>query len=232
MATRFYFCTPTAAGIAAPVVPLFSVTWTQNGNAGSVNVKRALQRKGFVGPITTLASSNLAPLNAAATEDDGKSMHVSEPLPRQTIGGTISFVMSGLESAATDNISLAVIVRVVSQDGTVERGVLLSNLNVDTELGTTAATRIINAAAVTPLLIEPGDRLVVEIGDHHAAGTTGKASAVFYGTSGASDFALTSGLTTTLNPWIEFSQDLFAALPNNYQFINTGDGISTSGRIR
>lgn len=193
-------------------------------------IKRALQRKGFVGPVTTL-TSRTGSVNVSATEDTINLLAVSEPIPRQTIDGTISIVLSGAESAAGDNISLAMIVRVVSQDGSIVRGVLLSNLNIDIEWGTSQATRILSAAAVTPLLIEHGDRIVVELGDHHAAGLTSKSALQFFGTSAATDFALTSGLTTNLNPWIEFSQDLFAGLPNNYQFVDAG-GMSTSGRIR
>jgi hypothetical protein len=52
------------------------------------------------------------------------------------------------------------------------------------------------------------------------------------GNSAASDFALTAALTTDLNPWMEFSTDIFGTKLNNYQSARVGDGMSGAERIR
>jgi len=77
-----------------------------------------------------------------------------------------------------------------------------------------------------------GDRLVVEVGGHAAGPSAGGSYTMRFGNNAASDFALTSALTTDLNPWVEISQTLHEDRFTNYQSIRADDGISVGERIR
>lgn len=127
---------------------------------------------------------------------------------------------------------LAIVVKVVSQDGAVVRGTLFSNFNQDTEFATTQSTRIVNAQSVTNVITQPGDRIVLEVGGHAAAPTAATTYTMRQGDNNAADFALTSALTTDLNPWLEFSQNIYSTDTNNYQQVKVGDGLSTGEKIR
>lgn len=55
---------------------------------------------------------------------------------------------------------------------------------------------------------------------------------IHYQSIAANDYALTSGLTTTLNPWCEFSQDIFAStnIGNYAPYVRVEGGMSRSER--
>lgn len=224
MATRFYLCNSGAAAVS----PAFDAGWEQTGEADRIK----LVRKSLLDLITTLANRTVT-VPITTTQDILSRQFVSDPLPSQVIGGTFSLVVRVSENATTNNAHIAVSVRVCSQDGGTFRGTLYSVFANATEFAVTAsaATRIINAVSVTSQTAQAGDRLVIEIGTHVAAPTAAGSAIHRYGCSAASDFALTSALTTDLNPWCEFSQDLWAGMPNNYQSIQ-GGGLSVGERIR
>lgn len=226
MATRFLL---PAEGSGAPSVsPAFDAGWEQTGQA----TRLKLLRKTGLSALSTLANTGTRTVPITTTQDILGNQFVSDPIPPQRIIGTVSYVSRVLESASTANVTLAVVLRVVSQDGGTVRGTLFSTFNTGTEFGTSASTRIVSAQAVTPLTTQPGDRLVLEVGGHAAGPTAGTTYTMRFGTSASSDFALTSGLTTDLNPWLELSQDLWAGLPVNYQAVRVGDGLSVSERLR
>jgi hypothetical protein len=136
-----------------------------------------------------------------------------------------------LENATTANVFLAFILKAVNNDGTIIRGTLGSSLsNVGTEYAATAQTRIFAATGLsgTPITLEAGDRLVLEIGGHLQAPGSAGTFTHRYGNQATTDFALTSALTTDLNPWWELDQDLWPPVPNNQQLIRAGSGISVS----
>lgn len=226
MATRFYF------GVAqtAPIALAVDSSWTRSA-VGAIT--RKLLRKTQLSTVEalTLTGGSFSTTGGASEKDVG-GQFISEPLNGETISGTVSIVVKCGESGTTANAQLCVVIRAVSNDGATIRGTLLTLATVDTEFATTAATRIASASALTTTSIQSGDRLVVEIGANFLAGGAGTTANQTFGYNAASDFALTTALTTSLNPWIEFSQDLFPALPNNYQTITVGDGMSTTGRIR
>jgi hypothetical protein len=225
MATRFYL---PAEGSGAPSVsPAFDAGWEQTGQA----TRLKLLRKTGLTTLSTLADTGTRTVPITTTQDILCNQWVSDWIPPQRITGTVSYVSRVLESALTANVSLALVVRVVNDDTTV-RGTLFSNFNLDTEFAATAATRIANAQAVTALTTLPGDRLVIEVGGHAAAPTAATTYTMRFGTSAATDFALTTALTTDLNPWIEFSQDIWATSLNNYSFVRGGDGLGFGERTR
>lgn len=167
-----------------------------------------MERKLNQSLITVLADNSLT-IPITTTQDILCRQYVSDPLPAQTITGTFSLVVRCVETDANANATLATLVYVVAQDGQTSRGTLFSVFGTDTEFGTTAATRIVNAQNVTSQTAQAGDRIVVEIGLTATTPLALDGAIQRFGTSAASDFALTSALTTDLNPWCEFSQNLF-----------------------
>lgn len=119
--------------------------------------------------------------------------------------------------AQARNGSLAhsqVVVRVVSNDGTVERGVLLAE--DDAARTATWRNRSIGvqsrffpkagATAVTPVVCQAGDRLVVELG--WRAGNTSTSSLgadMNFGDAAAEDLPENETEDAALNPWVQFS---------------------------
>ncbi len=227
-ATRFYF--PSGILMNSPVSPAYDAGWEQTGGAFT---RKILIYKPKLSFTTIVAGFNVT-IPITTTQDILTNQFISEPIPAQRITGTFSLVIPCDENATTNNATLAVVVKVVSQDGGTVRGTLFSVFGTDTEfpLAASVATRIVNTQAVTALTTQPGDRIVVEVGAHAAAPTAAGNFDLKFGYNKASDFALTSALTTDLNPWCEFSQDLFGTQLNNYQFIKAGDGISVGEKIR
>lgn len=220
MATRFYF-----ASTGSPIVsPAFDAGWEQTAQA----VRRQLQRKSTLSATTALTNSTAITVPITTTQDMLCAQFVSDPLPpTRMMVGTFSTVQRALESATTANVTLAVVVKAHPADGGASLGTLYSTFNIDTEFGTTAATRIVSAQATTALTINTTWRLVVEIGGHAAAPTASGSYTLRFGTAAASDFALTSGLTTDLNTWCETSQDLAKEDLNNFMFASA-NGLSVS----
>ena len=233
MPTRFYF---PAEGSGAPTIPNnpgFDAGWEQTGQATRLN----LLRKSRLSTPSTIADNGSRTVPITTTQDVLCNQFISEPLPagfRFDTSMTFSLVIRAFENATTNNVTLAVVVKVISQDGLTVRGTLFSTFNTDTEfaVSASAATRIVNAQALTALTTQPGDRLVVEIGGHAAAPTAAGSYTMRQGNSAASDFALTSGLTTDLNPWCEFSAVLWDSDLNNYRSVRADTGISVAERVR
>lgn len=226
MATRFYF-----RGTDSPAVsPAFDSGWEVTTDG----LHRQLVRSNFVKQNTPTANSTLANTPNTTTQDVLSCQWVSDSILAQTISGTVSLVMRCVENVATVNATLACVIRVVSLDGNTVRGTLFSNFSQDTEFDIAGATstRIINVQSVTPVVCQDEDRIVVEIGGHLAAPSTTGTIQFFIGTDAGADYALTSGLTTVLNPWIEFSQDIFTDtnIGNYPPYVRVGNGNSRSER--
>lgn len=227
MPTRFYF---PAEGSGAPALsPAFDAGWEQTGQA----TRLKLVRKSTLATVSALADTGTRTVPITTTQDILCNQFVSDPIPPQLFDASVlvSLIIRVLESATTANVTLAAVVKIVDAQG-VARGTLFSTFNTGTEFGTTQSTRIVAQSAVTPLATQPGDRIVVEIGGHAAGPTAATTYTMRQGNAAASDFALTAALTTDLNPWMEFSTDIFGTKLNNYQSARVGDGMSGAERIR
>ncbi len=233
MATRFYL---TNSGAAA-VNPSFDPGWEQTGEADRV----LMLPKARTVTLQALADSTTITVPITTTQDILCRQFVSDPLQAGVLIDAkvlFSLVVRAFESATTANVTLAVVAKAVSQDGGTLRGTLFSNFNQDTEwaVSASAATRIVAQTAVTSVTTQPGDRLVIEVGGHAAAPSAGGSYNMRFGNNAATDFALTTALTTDLNPWCEFSVDLFGTGMNDFQQASARDGntgiISVSERAR
>lgn len=212
MTTRFYL---PASGTAA-VSPTPSTSWTVSTGAT------------FLPAVTAKSNTALANGTARVTAVSGAirdvcdTVFVSDTIAAQTIAvGTFSAVIKTIESTSTANGWLQIFIRVISGDGTVERGVIYAG-STSTTTGvttagaenqeypiTTAATRIKNAIATTAVTSLAGDRICIELGSRYNSAATNSTFTLKYGDpSATADYALTAALTTDLCPWVELSQTL------------------------
>ncbi len=167
---------------------------------------------------------------ATATSQKLYAQWVSETLDvDQTISGTVSMVVGKCgETSTSGDAHLAFSLRVVKPDGTF-RGTLLLYHATSTEfpLIASAATRIHSARAITSLACLAGDRLVLEIGIHAVTPANEVMQMRFGDPSATADFALTAGLTTDLDPWMELSANLTFGTPTTPQAVD--GSLSFSG---
>lgn len=224
MATRFYFDSLTAA----PVSPSFDAGWNQTGQASRL----ALRFKNTLILLTNFGGSSFT-VPITTTQNILAYQFVSEPLLAQRIDASclFSLVTSASQGLAAGNCTLAIVAKVVSNDGATARGTVFSTFSVDTAFATTTATRIQTQAAVTALSIQTGDRLVIELGAHAAAPSSATTYGFIIGYT-QNEYALTSGVGGNATSWCEFSNDLFKGMTNNFQNIKVGDGMSVSERTR
>jgi hypothetical protein len=126
----------------------------------------------------------------------------------QTISGTVSIVVRGLEANLAEDCHLAFSLRAITPSLAV-RGTLALQHAAATEWAVTAQTRIFSGLAITSTPCLAGDRLVMEVGMHGVTPANANNLTMRFGDPTAvADFALTSGLTTDLVPWWELSQNL------------------------
>lgn len=228
MATRFYMGSTATPNIS----PSFDANWEQTGQA----VRRILFYKPTISTQEALTTSTAVTIPVTTTQDILVTQFIGPPMqPISFDARNFSMVVGKCgENATTNNAHLAYSIRVLSTDGGTVRGTLRSSFANISEFALTAsaATRIIAAGAATALISQPGDRLCLEVGIHASAPTVAGSGSMRTGFAAASDFALTTALTTDLNGWCEFQQDLFDMRFNNYQHVKVGDGMSMSGKLR
>lgn len=224
MATRFYL--PDTG--TAPYVPSIMTGWEATGGVTAFPTDT----------IKTNTATNggaARPKNSTVANDDrlDRIYITGRQLASQTIAvGTFSAVIRAIQSAATTDAWLQTMLRVVSADGTTQRGLIYAGSTAVTEVatvgneaeeyGTVSSTRIKNAIATSAVTAQAGDRLQIEIGARINGTTTTDTFTHRYGDPSATgDFALTSGLTTDLCPWVELSQTLvFLPVPARVRVSN------------
>src|SRR4030042_582503 len=147
---------------------------------------------------------------------------------------TVSMVIGKCaETTSGGDSHLAYVVRVVSGDGATIRGVIGLYHATSTEfpLMASAATRIHNARTngATAFASQPGDRIIIEIGLHGVTPLAQLIEMRIGDPSATADFALTSGLTTDLCPWVQLSRTVeFGTPPEEH----SGSGlISGNGSL-
>lgn len=212
MATRFYL-----GSVAAPSIsPAFDGNWEQTGQAVRLVLYSA---KNYPGATEALTNSTSVTVPITTTQDILIAQFVGPPMPATRFDArNWTLVVRCLEAAAAANAHLAYSLRVLSNDGGTVRGTLKSNFANSTEFTTAAQTRLSNTpGAITALSAQIGDRLCLEVGVRATGPTSASTATARFGFNAATDFAATSGLTTDLNPWCEFEQDISATIFANYQ---------------
>lgn len=226
MATRF---TLQSSG-TPPVSPAYDAAWNQTGEADRVLLTPQLQLS-----TPTALTDKTVTVPITTTQNILIRQYVSIPLPAPIIiGGTLNFFTHTFKvstSATTNNVTCRIFVKRALRDGT-PISTLVNGLTAG-GTWTTTATTLNTSFNETATQFQRGDRIIWEIGVSAAAPTTAGTATARFGSSAASDFAATAGLTTDLNPWVEWVQGLFAYdSMNDYQSVSAGDGMSVSEKIR
>src|SRR6478609_5477460 len=197
MPTRFYI--PYSTGPAGAVTPpVTASTWA----AGSNSVK----------PLPT-SPTNTA-LNSRTQTFSGAlpvlhSVNVSDALPyAKTLSGTVTLRQRAYKtsSSGTYTAATALIVRVVSNDGQTSRGEALPFSTGTLTTGTTNTPEFV--FNLTPIQVQAGDRVYIEIGTYFTGTQQAQGSRIYFG-----DPSADSDIPGGERPWIEFSTDLFTAPP-------------------
>lgn len=200
MATRIYF----PSNIPAPCSPAFHAEWDLTGQ---------VQRKGCVPQKQTTGFANNGPwaYTTGSPKDGLAYQFISPPMFAQTITGTVKGQFRTSEFASSD-ICRAVVIKVVSGDGTAQRGVLLAHFPgslVSPYSGSFVNRNFPPLSALTEVACQLGDRLVFELGSRSfAAGTSYNNGKIEIGDNSANDLPEDETTTSQYCPWIEFSADL------------------------
>lgn len=208
---------------AAPVTPVVgpSSPWDNTGSA--VSKLLGLDRGGS---NTTLS---IAETSTSNTFDVKFGEWVSQPFTSSgTLQGGYNIVVAGSESDAAADMFQLVIIRAVSGDGTVSRGVAESVFFSTLERGTTDQAFTFGDAMSTPVAVQAGDRLVVEVG-YRATNTvaTSYSGKIFYGgTAGDIEQGDLSPTITTKSGYFTFTDPGVKALFFGQTI--TGTGIASA----
>lgn len=196
MATRLYL-----SNQAAAISPAFG-GWSVTADA----VRKALLSAKDAGD-----SNSTVPLVGPAGASALAVQFIGEPLSAQTISGTIkgqARFRNSLDNSG-DNASTRLLIRVVSNDGSVVRGTLLSlgAYGPGSVLSSAFTNRILaDGDALSSVDAQDGDRLVVEVG---VGGPSDDDLFVSIGAPlGTNDLPEDETTTTALVPWVEFSGNL------------------------
>lgn len=209
MATRFYLPSTGSAPVTAPALP---TGWVL-GDSSPVQRKTSITKIG-----SALTDSTAVGEVTASVTNIPIAIYISDPLNAQTISGTLTAVIKGFENNAGADDSLQVGVYVIDGNGATVQTTLYGGHTaaLNTTVGAlgqewiiTSATRIIPSTAFTSDTVTAGERLMIIMGYRtHDVTTTNRTTALRFGDAAATDFALTAGLTTDLNPWVELSANI------------------------
>ena len=132
--------------------------------------------------------------------------YVSDPIAAQTISGTVKGQVRGTDNTAT--VYSAILIRVVSNDGSTVRGTLLALTAGANDYPAALTNRYTPAStALAAVTAQNGDRIVIEIGISKTAGGA-KVISQSFGDDSATDLPENETETLAYNPWIEFSQNI------------------------
>ena len=212
MATRLYFDQATTP----PVSPAFTAEW----DVTSAALRRTLQHRPT--PSSTAQNVVITETSTTAQLDYLAFQLVSAPLDgNQTISGTLKTLLRAREASTTGDFRPQIIVKVVSGDGTTVRGTLYAG-----DLATTLANELTQStslyyttwfpggattgATLSSVSALSGDRIVIEVGvrGFNTTATSMNATIQIAGYNGYTDATAAANTSTTLNPWVEFSQNL------------------------
>jgi len=211
MATRFYL--PNTG--AAEASPAFTVaSWQKTSDADRI--------KTDVVKIASVMTTRTGAQLAGAPNFILLRQYVSEPLAPQTITGNLTGQIRALQSASPLNATIAILVKVCSNNGASITGTLLPIAAPDTattppKMESTVLTNriLLNTSEVTPiplssLAVNDGDRLVFELGyrDDDNSGNTARTGSLSFGDDSVTDLAVEDTTIAANNPWIEFDTNL------------------------
>lgn len=211
MATRFYL----ASTGSVPITPALSTNWWDN-TANSRRLPMNLWPTGTA--MTTFNDDNM---NATSSQWFGRTQFICPiPLAAQTIAATDTWqtVIRCREELSTDNIFLSGVVRIMSSDGSTERG--RDGADDAQEMATSLTAKQNSANTFPSITIQDGDYIVFEVGYDIESTPSDADCAMSFGDDSGTDLADLD--TSAFNPWFEVSLDLIFLSTN--QLMMTGVG--------
>lgn len=225
MATRFYL--HSSGSQPAPTNPAFNAGWEQTAAATRLPMDVSKQLR----VATALTTSGNITVPITTTQQILSYQFTSRQVFRPTRFDTsvqFSGVLRCSENATTNNVTICYSLRAVSPDGGTFLGTIKDALSAGASeyaLHASQQTRIVAAASIiAALTILQPFRLVLEIGSHAAPPSAAGNFQHRIGCNAASDFALTTALTTNLNPWFELSSNIGATTIRNFHDLTMGKG--------
>lgn len=216
MATRFYL---PSGGVVPGVTPAYSSFWT--GFATDVRRELMDTTKAQNTALTESHGQGIMSFPLYGGPDSGLLMrqYISNPLNPQTVSGSITAVVIGHLLGGTNiPYTFNLVGRVMSSDGLTTRGTFAASRSPTPGWwvrDAAQATRLLNWT-LTSVTAQADDILVLEIGQIHQEDNSsagGNGYMIFGDDAGTADYAFTDGLTTVLDPWVEFSADLDIQTP-------------------
>lgn len=209
---------------AAPISPAVASGWDQTASVFA-------RMRGRTTVANTALTNFADSFGPASTSQTCAGQWVIGPfLTDGTLSGTVDIVVAGSEGSTSHNIYLALAVRVVKPDGTERGSALFHGQNTGgSEYGTATRTRIWADLALTSTAYLAGDYLVVEVGPHGQAPASGATFVLIFGDpTSESDWALTTNLSGTGRPWVEFDTPAALLFGDPLYPIAWGESVSTS----
>jgi hypothetical protein len=193
LVSRLYF----SAAQAAAVSPSYGA-WDDT----TVNTRRKLL-------IAKEAGESLTSPTWDGAGDCLMRQYVGDALIAQTISGTAKCQLRASDDGGEGDLTARLLVKVVSSDGSTVRGIALAigDYSTGSFLHSSIRNKVFaNGDALTPVVVQEGDRLVVEIGVNNPNAM--EFSISFGAPSAAADLPENETSTGALVPWIEFSSGL------------------------
>ena len=201
MAKRFYFSN------TGPTYTPATVRGAWNLASGYVD-----NRLGCKNGVTT--TININETSTTNNYDVLLGRFISDPLKGITVptSGTVKWSFGAKENSTSANSATHIHIFVLAGDSDTVRGTLLTDsINDTTEWPTTAASRYYSQSIGSEVVIQDGDRLVVEIGYINTnTSATSYGGTMNYGGEDATDLNAADADTavTTRPGWIEFSSNI------------------------
>lgn len=183
------------------------------------------------------ASTTVAQADGTATTSDldfymGRwILHDELVLTPGSLAGSATLMLAKQESNASANHRLHAHMWVTQGDSDSVRGTLVSDFIYGTETPTTM-TGVSHALTLSPVDVQQGDRIVLELGYRvfGAASSTSYTGTYRYGGTDSTDLAAGTTGVTTRSPWIEFSDSNGVIGPPPKRFTDLVDAITGTTR--
>ena len=201
MGTRIYF----PSTLTSACSPAFHAEWDLTGQVQRLGCVPQKQNSGF-------ANNGPWAYTTGSPKDGLTYQFISPPMLAQTITGTVKGQFRTSEFVSGDDMCRAVVIKVVSGDGSTLRGVLLTHFpgSLVSEYSTSFVNRSFPPlSTLTDVTCQLGDRLVFELGSRSfAASGSYNNGKIEIGDGNANDLPENETATNQYCPWIEFSADL------------------------
>jgi|GEM_PF-5488312 len=209
--TRFYFPDTTTASVS----PAFTTSWTETSQADF----RRMVTSRVNSPMT---NKTITALPSSVPEYILSRQYISDPIAGGSIAGTVKGQFRCSEFPASLDATLAVLIKVVSHNGDTLRGTLLALSASDEkssppEFSISLENRRLmdvtenTSLTLTPVVAQPQDRIVVELGVREASNIITRTASINFGDNSSTDLGENENENAANNPWIEFSPAIVPA---------------------